>query len=320
MLKELGLNVEPFIEDNDRCPFKIGSQRGQVADLNLGTLVAAGLLDASTLAGSGLAATARFGETLVAAFTDIDAEANENSVASFLSTPGKGAELRRCAEVILELRNGVGGMHTVVKVGEFANIVKLHSGSPVCLASEGFDQIAQRLHDRLPPHTVLLNAEVIRICDSSEVSVEFCKDGVSQKLTADVLLFACPALHKIAIEPALPAPQQAAVQRLRGSNVAMKCVMLFSRRFWEEKEHGGVVGGRGCQQVFMIVVVVLVVCMCACTMRVWYLATQFKSIAAHMSTQFTHPIDECWERRWRQRRPEFLRCVVHVLCCVPCVE
>ena len=54
LLAELQIETTTFVEDNDSCPFAIGTQHGTSQQLNLATLVSAGLLSEETYRMMGL--------------------------------------------------------------------------------------------------------------------------------------------------------------------------------------------------------------------------------------------------------------------------
>ena len=251
LIRELGLRTAPFVEDNPDCPFLLASSvRGTARDLTLGTLVEAGVVSPSDASDSGLNSGTLFPHILLAAFAELEetgGEAESEAVAHYLTKKAQQgtamAATRRCALAVLELRNGKGGMHHVVKVREFAQILKLHSGAPIHLPG-GFDQIIDALSSELPAGTVRRGCEVVKLGHTaSAVTVAFLEGGCSKSLVADTVLLACPALQKITFDPPLPAPHARAVQQLLGSQPAMKCALLFSDSFWERPEHGAVAGG-----------------------------------------------------------------------------
>ena len=259
LIRDLGLRTAPFIEDNPNCPFLLASSvRGTARDLTLSTFVEAGVISQTDASDSGLDPGTVFAHILRAAFAAPEGEelggeseietgrrGDGETVAHYLTkkAPKRVAATRKCALAVLDLRNGRGGMHHVVKVREFAQILKLHSGAPLHLPG-GFDRLTAALSSELPAGTVRLGCEVVRLAHTaSAVAVTFREGGCLDRLVADAVLLACPALQKITFDPPLPAPHTSAVQQLLGSQPAVKCALLFSDRFWERPEHGAVAGG-----------------------------------------------------------------------------
>ena len=257
LLNDLKLRVIPFIEDNENAPFVIKDQRGTIKDLNLGTLIDSGLVEKEVLQSDNrLSRNTPFSQILQIAFADamevISKQNNDGpmTIAKFLSIPGEGTTARRCAAVVLELKFGKEGVHNVGSVQEFVKFMKLHSGKPFTVDG-GCDNIIKNLLKELTEESITLNmqTEVISVNYTMEnsVTVSYKKIGVEkiQSLQADVVLLACPSLHKIQFTPNLPALYTEMIhQKLyNGCSPAMKSVLRFDDCFWQNNTHGGLIGG-----------------------------------------------------------------------------
>ena len=257
LLEELELDVIPYIEDNGNAPFFINGKRCKVDNLNIGVLIDAGLISSDVLkTKSSLNRETSFTEVLTRSFKNIDEVLTQTigsnkidgqiSVAEFLDIPGKDSELRKCAKVILDLRNGENGNHHFEAVDEFSNILKLHSGNPLSVKG-GFDQIVSRLIEQLTHCDILYDSEVIEIKHhgEQEVQVMFKTESNQIKtLKSDGVIIACPAGQNIRFFPNLPTQHLKIFDQLKASCIpALKCVLHFKQRFWEKKEHGNVFGG-----------------------------------------------------------------------------
>ena len=257
LLNDLNLGVIPFIEDNENAPFLIKDQRGTNKDLNLGTLIDAGLVkkDAVHL-DNRLNRNTSISQILHIAFDDaievIRKQTNGDpmTIATFLSIPGEGAIARRCAAVVLELKFGREGVQNVGSVQEFVKFMKLHSGKPFAVDG-GFDNIIHNLLGGLTKKSVILNlqTEVVAVNYTMVdcVTVSYKKTGMDtiQKFEADAILFACPSLHEIQFTPTLPSLYTEMIhQKLyKECSPAMKSVLRFDECFWQKNIHGGLIGG-----------------------------------------------------------------------------
>ena len=256
LLNELDLEVIPYIEDNNKARFSINGLNGTVDNLNVGVLLDAGLVSSNILqSDSGLTRKSTFIEVLNHAFKNFKdillqtygKQINEQiSVSDYLALPGRDSCVRECAATILALRNGKDGNHHAEAVDEFVNILKLHSENPLAVKG-GFDQISARLIKKLKNCLILYESEVIEIEDkgSSGMVIAYkTSKNVIKTIHSDGVLIACPALHNITFVPNLPKCHRDIIEQLRTCSVpALKLVLLFDKRFWEEEEHGNVFGG-----------------------------------------------------------------------------
>lgn len=261
LLNDLKLEVIPHIEDNGSAPFVIEEQRGTVENLNLGILLAAGLLSGDiSNSDASVSLTTSFNDILNKAFANAmeitsrgeslrqQNGSGQMSVSEYLAQTWEGSFLRRCAAAILDLRNGKGGMQNVEAIDEFVNILKLHSGKPLSVVG-GFDLMVNCLINQLNNCAVRFLSEVIKIDDnnSNEVKTIFKNTrGEIEEIKSDAILLACPALHKINFSPQLPTEHLKLVQQKLKNECcipAIKCVLLFEKCFWQQEKHGKVFGG-----------------------------------------------------------------------------
>jgi len=259
LLKELDLEVIPYIEDNNKAHFIINEVRGTVDSLNVGVLLDAGLVSNDILQyETGLTRESTFNEVLNEAFKNVNDiilqatgirnrdRSSQISVSDYLALPGRDRCIRECASAILTLRNGKDGNHHVEAVDEFVNILKLHSGNPLAIKG-GFDQISSRLIKELNNCSILYESEVIEIEDkeTSRTCISFrTASNEKRKINVDGVLIACPALHNINFVSHLPKTHVQIIEKLRTCCVpAIKFALLFKKRFWQEEEHGKVFGG-----------------------------------------------------------------------------
>ena len=259
LIKELKLEVNPFIEDNNNAPFVINSQRHTVGGLNVGVLIDAGLVPFDILqCETILTRETTFNEVLLKAFKDnkdtilqaygqrITDRSNQISVSEYLELPGKDYYIRMCAAAILALRNGEDGNHHVEAIDEFVNILKLHSGNPLAIKG-GFGQIIPRLIKQLTNCSIMYECEVIKIKDKGlNGTTLFYKTSTNEvkRIQSDGVLLSCPSIHNISILPTLPNEHLKIIRKLKNSCIpAVKFAMLFKERFWEEEKHGRAFGG-----------------------------------------------------------------------------
>ena len=259
LLEELDLVTIPYIEDNDEAPFVIKQQRNKVENLNVGVLIDAGLVQKDVLkSDTRLSRETKFIDVLNNAFENVHDTilqstpdrkvhgSGQMSVSEYLSLPGKNVCVKECAAAILALRNGQEGIQNVEAVDEFVNILKLHSETPLAVKG-GFDQMITRIIEQLTNCLILYESEVIAIEDlvSNGIRILFkIASNEFDEVHSDSVLIACPAIHKIRFYPELPTKHLEIVENLKSLVIpAMKCALLFKQPFWQEKEHGNIIGG-----------------------------------------------------------------------------
>ena len=171
LLKDLEINVIPFIEDNENAPFAIKNQQGKMKNLNLGVLIDTGLVDANVvIEDKRLKRHSSFAEILDIAFNDaisldnVGDERKQMKIIDFLSVPGKGATARKCAKIVLDLKFGPKGPHNNASVREFLKFKKLYSGKAFAVEG-GFDKIIHMIVEKLMKHSlnIRLKSKVVTV-------------------------------------------------------------------------------------------------------------------------------------------------------------
>lgn len=296
LLEELGLRTEPFIEENNDCPFVLfksssashdGTSEpclpllsGRMGELTLLSLVEAGFVDrkvamqavedvravadiTNSKTGTGSQMELQhftFPQILLAAFhyaqQQYDVHCNQK-VTDYLADVSfpEGLAIRACASVVCDFREGKGGLHTETTVGEALKVMQLHSGKPVQIVG-GFDTLIRALEQNCEAAreqtggqvSVLIQkgCEVTRCTmerqtgSSRAVEVDYSSCSSSHRMAADAIIFTCPTLHTVVFRPSLPLQHVAAIESLRTDcALAMKGVLRFQNRFWEEHFSGG---------------------------------------------------------------------------------
>ena len=259
LLKQLSIAITPFLEYNENAPYSINSHVGKTKDLNLGVLIDAGFVERyETENVDGLSREMTFDQIIDLAFEnaeDVIHDQNNGksmSIIEYLSIPGKGQFSRKCAKLILDLRLGKNFLSGELcpSVLEFLHYKK-HASEKAFAIKDGFDSVIQSLINEHSEKSIklVLQTEVISVDYSRPDYVEvFCKKVGLERIEtfqANSVLFASPCLQKIKFTPQLPYVHQEMIHMklLTECVPAVKSVLRFDDCFWQNKEHGGVVGG-----------------------------------------------------------------------------
>ena len=257
LLKELSISLIPFIEHNENAPFSINNITGKTKDLNLGLLMDAGLVDKDAVEKEdGLSREMTFDQILDLAFEDAEEiSLNQNNesmkIGEFLKIPGKGEFIRKCANLVFDLRYGKNSLGKILNpsIPEFLRYRK-HSSEPEYAIEDGYDSLINCLISELSKKSVkiILESEAILVeySDHSNVKVTCRKVGDEQKkvYSAHFVLLTSPCLQNLEFKPELPQVHLDMIHRLLEDCVpAMKSVLRFDECFWQKQEHGGIIGG-----------------------------------------------------------------------------